>query len=449
MVSALNVRALSETAVAHIGLIRLAPGVRARHALTYLWAAFVSIGVFGYFVAMQPYLLAVNLHIPPEQQGGVSGDLQFWQEIAALPLIGFIGALSDRTGRRIVYTFGWLVMALAFAVAPFANDYAQLLGGRLIFAVAVATLGAMLQVVLADYPVEQDRGKLAGLAVVLNSLGFLLFLSVLTRLPATFRNAGLSEVWAGRATFWCIGGVCVVSALLMWGLRPGLPYHLARGSRLASAAASPTIRHLMAQGLAAGRHPRIALAYASSFMARADLVIVALFLALWAQLAAQADGFTAADAAKHQGLLFAIVQGSALLWAPLFGWLADRLDRVSLVTLAIALSIVGYGWIGFIDNPLHRSAFPAAVTLGIGQTSGVLAVQVLVGEEAPQAIRGSVVGMVVLFGALGILVISKLGGYAFDHWRPGAPFLIMAAANVPLLLFALYVRVRAPRSTRF
>jgi NADH:ubiquinone oxidoreductase subunit H len=55
--------------------------------------------------------------------------------------------------------------------------------------------------------------------------------------------------------------------------------------------------------------------------------------------------------------------------------------------------------------------------------------------------------MVGFFGALGILAISKFGGWAFDEWMPGAPFLIMAIANAVLLVFAAWVRIAVPRST--
>jgi MFS family permease len=203
------------------------------------------------------------------------------------------------------------------------------------------------------------------------------------------------------------------------------------------------LRTLLTQGLHAGRKPRIALAYAASFAARADLVIVALFLSLWVQSAALADGASAAEATARQGALFGIVQGTAMLWAPLFGWLADKLDRVTLVIIATVLSIVGYGWMGLTPDPaMGAAAFGAAAMLGIGQASGILASQVLIGQEAPGAIRGAVIGMVGFFGALGILFISKIGGLAFDEWRPGAPFIIMAIANVVLLAFAAWVRTR-------
>ncbi len=415
-----------------LGPVQLMPGVTRGHTLSYLWAAFVSIGIFTYATSLTPYLLEVNIGVPPAQRGGVSGDLQFWQEIVALFMVGLFGAWSDRVGRRLVYIVGFLVAGLAYAAYPFANDIGQLTLYRLIFAVGIAALGGMLATVLADYPVDADRGKLTGISFFLNAVGALIFFGLLSRLPQVYQAAGFSEVGAGRASYLTIAGVCVVSALVMLGLKPGRPDQVTKREPLLT---------LLRQGLAAGRRPRIALAYAASFAARADLVIVALFLSLWVQTAAIADGYSAAEATAKQGALFGIVQGCAMLWAPFFGWLADKINRVTLVILATLLSIAGYGWMGFTPDPAaSAAAFGAAAMLGIGQASGILASQVLIGQEAPGPIRGAVIGMVGFFGAVGILLISKVGGYAFDAWRPGAPFIIMAIANALLLVFAVYVR---------
>lgn len=416
------------------GPVRLMPGVLPRHVGAYLWAAFVSIGLFTYATTMQPYLFEVNIGVPVGDRGVVSGDLQFWQEIVTLLCVGLFGAWSDRVGRRAVYVVGFLVTGLAYAAYPFANDLGQLLIYRLIFAIGIAALGGMLATVLADYPVDADRGKLTGISFFLNAVGALLFFAVLTKLPQFYQGYGATETEAGRFAYLSIAAVCVVSALVMLGLKPGRPEQVTE--RL-------PLRTLLVQGLEAGKRPRIALAYAASFAARADLVIVALFLSLWVQTAAVADGATPAEASARQGALFGIVQGMAMLWAPFFGWLADKVDRVTLVIIATVLSIIGYGWMGLTPDPaMGAAAFGAAALLGIGQASGILASQVLIGQEAPGAIRGAVIGMVGFFGALGILAISKVGGYAFDEWRPGAPFIIMAAANVILLGFAAWVRTR-------
>jgi len=423
-----------QSAGVKFGPVRLMPGVTRGHVGAYLWAAFVSIGIFTYATTLQPYLLEVNIGVPVEQRGSVSGDLQFWQEIITLMCVGLFGAWSDRVGRRVVYITGFLITALAYAAYPFANDVGQLLIYRLIYAVGIAALGGMLATVLADYPVDADRGKLTGISFFLNAVGALLFFAVLTRLPSFYQGFGATETEAGRFAYLTIAAVCVVSALIMIGLKPGRPDQVAE--RL-------PLRTLMTQGIAAGRQPRIALAYAASFAARADLVIVALFLSLWVQTAAIADGATAAEASSRQGALFGIVQGSAMLWAPIFGWMADKVNRVTLVIIATVLSVAGYGWMGFTPDPaMGGAAFGAAAMLGIGQASGILASQVLIAQEAPSAIRGAVIGMVGFFGALGILAISKIGGYTFDEWRPGSPFIIMAGANVLLLAFAIWVRSR-------
>jgi MFS family permease len=419
------------------GPVRLMPGVTRGHVAAYLWAAFVSIGIFTYATALQPYLLEVNIGVPSGERGVVSGDLQFWQEIVTLMFVGLFGAWSDRVGRRVVYIIGFLITGLAYAAYPFADDVGQLLIYRLIYAVGIAALGGMLATVLADYPIDADRGKLTGISFFLNAVGALLFFAVLTRLPSLYQGFGATETEAGRFAYLTIAAICVVSALIMLGLKPGRPEQVTERLPLLT---------LLRQGLNAGKRPRIALAYAASFAARADLVIVALFLSLWVQSAALADGATAAEATSRQGALFGIVQGSAMLWAPFFGWLADKVDRVTLVIMATVLSVAGYGWMGFTPDPaMGAAAFGAAALLGIGQASGILASQVLIAQEAPGAIRGAVIGMVGFFGALGILAISKIGGIAFDAWRPGAPFIIMAGANVVLLVYAIWVRAQ-PRT---
>ena len=57
-----------------LGPILLAEGVRRRHALCYLFAAFVSIGLFTYLTALSPYVFRVNLAIPEAEQGRLSGQ---------------------------------------------------------------------------------------------------------------------------------------------------------------------------------------------------------------------------------------------------------------------------------------------------------------------------------------------------------------------------------------
>ena len=85
-------------------------------------------------------------------------------------------------------------------------------------------------------------------------------------------------------------------------------------------------------------NPRIALAYAAGFIGRADLVIVAVFMSLWITQAGRAQGMTTEDAQIQLSIMFGIVQVSALVFAPIMGFIADRISRVA--TLAIACGLL-------------------------------------------------------------------------------------------------------------
>lgn len=269
---------------ARLGPVGLAPGIRPRHVVAYLAGAFVSIGLFTYLTALTPYLLRVNLGLPDAGQGRLSGDLQFAQELAILAAVGVWGALSDRHGRRFVLVAGFLVLAAAYVLYAFARSVPELYAARLLFGVGTAAGGAMLTAVVAgDYPDDRSRGTLTGITYVVQGLGATAFFFGLTRLPVAFAGAGAGEAWAGRLAYLTVAMIAVAGALAFLGMHPG-----SRGRE-----AKPPLAALLRAGLAAGRNPRIALAYASSFAARADLVMITLFLTLWVTQAAGRTGLAA------------------------------------------------------------------------------------------------------------------------------------------------------------
>ena len=169
--------------------------------LCYLFAAFVSIGLFTYFSALTPYVLQVNLGLPQSEHGRVSGNLQFWQEIVLLATIGWWGAMSDRIGRRTVYVAGFVVFAAGYALYAFATSVGELLVYRLVLGFGIAATAAMLSTIIADYPDESSRGKLTGIAFFLNGVGSVIFFLGLTKLPLVFERGGADQLWSGRYAY--------------------------------------------------------------------------------------------------------------------------------------------------------------------------------------------------------------------------------------------------------
>ncbi|MDJ0928203.1 MAG: MFS transporter [Gammaproteobacteria bacterium] len=425
------------TGTARFGPVRLVPGVRGINALAYLYGAFAGITLTTFVSVIMPYVLNVSLGLPTEDQGRVAGDLVFYGEIVLLTMSGVFGAMSDRLGRRAVFVGGLLWLALGYVAFGYVGSLAMLVAVRVFMAVGITAVGVMVATVQVDYPAEESRGKLVGFAGMAIGLGSVLIGVLFARLPDIYTGTGRTELEAGQLTMLTMAGYCVLTALLLW---PGLV-----GGRPPAVSGKPSLKSLLIEGMdAARRNPRILLAYGCAFVGRADLVVVGTFYSLWLTQAGIASGLAVDDAARTAGAFFAIVMTAALVWAPIMGWLNDRLDRTVAMALALALAAVGYMSMGLIDDPLGSWMYPAGVLLGIGQMSVTSASQTLIGQESPPEARGAVVGAFSLCGAAGILFVTSIGGRLYDAIAPAAPFVLIGAANGLLCLVAWWISRRRP-----
>jgi MFS family permease len=280
------------------GPVATEPGVSNGNMWTLMYASLSSIGVVTGMAAMTTYILTVNLNIPEDRQGAALGQLALWQEIALILVYGPLGVLADKFGRRIIYVAGFLTLALGYVVFPYATNLTELSIGRVIYALGIGAVTGMLATVIADYGAEKDRGKLGAMTGFLNGLGVVIVTLFIGKLPAVFVGMGADDVSAGRDTMVVAAGVCVVSALVLWiGLQKGVP------TKALDTKKKPTLS-LLKEGFAVASHnPRIAVSYASAFVARGDLAIVGLFAIAWGKQAALAAGISLPKASRWFGLV--------------------------------------------------------------------------------------------------------------------------------------------------
>ena len=422
----------SKTSDAKLGPIALAQGVSVWNALSMQLGAFLIAVLVAFVNFVQPYLLEEHLGIPQDQQGQIVGDLGFYTEIVILLMSGLVGALSDQVGRRIIYATGIAVLALSLVLYPLATGYWELVLYRMIYAVGAAMAGAMMVAVLADYPAEKSRGVLAATVGMISIIGVLFMIATMTGLPQQFLSAGYGEREAGRYSFWIVAAIGFVgAAILAIGLKA--PSGRTRTDRTG---ALETLR----VGLEAARkNRRLSFAFASAFCGRADLVVVTTFFSLWAIVVGTENGLTVAESIEKAGFVFGIVMLSSLISAPFFGVIIDRIGRVKAQCLALLIAAIGYTAMGFVSDPVGSVAILPAIILGIGQMAAITAAQALLGQESPADIRGAISGFFTFCGALGILFATKLGGELFDFWMPGAPFVLMGAANFMVFLAGIWV----------
>jgi len=422
-----------------LGPLWLAPGIRRSHVLTKFWVTFVTIGMLSGASILQGYVLTEHLDIPRGQQGTVSGEISFWVEVVAILLFAPFGVLTDRIGRRPVYIGSMVFVAAGYALVPFATTANELLAARLVFAVGMAGTASTLATLTADYPREDSRGLMVGVTSMCNILGVIFIAGFVARIPLLLGERGFDPITGGKAMYLFAACLCIVAAVAArFGLAPGTPV------KKRDRAGAVT---LFISGLKHGRNPRIALAYASAFAARSDLVIKGMFLALWAIHDGAERGLSPAASMAQYGIMLAIMQGVSMAVAPGAGWFIDRVNRVTATVIALIFASVGYLSMGFVTSPLDFEMLPFFIVIALGSSFMLKASLTLIGQEAPVKERGSVIAASSMWGAIGILIFTAGGGRLFDAWAPWAPFVIAGAYQVVLLALAILIRVVAPGKT--
>ncbi|MEZ5564992.1 MAG: MFS transporter [Gammaproteobacteria bacterium] len=421
---------------AQLGIFQLGPGVTRANAITLLFGAVSTLALVTFISFAQPYLFAI-LGIPANEQGSLTGQLVTAQEATQVLIAGAIGALSDRHGRRLVYVIGLVWMALGFVIYPLAESSSGLLVFRIFYAIGMTAATVMMSTCFAEYTAEATRGRWMGMVGVFNGLGVVLMAVLLAKTPLWLGQLGLDDVAAIRYSFWIFATYMLVLAVV---LRLGL-----QGLQQRSNRSGLTLLQQTRIGLAVARqNPRIGLAYLLAFASRGDLVIITTFISLWIIQAGIQAGMTPGAATARAGMIFGTAQGVALIWSFVMGWILDRFTRLTGVCLAFAFAAIGYSALGQVSDPLGPWILPAAMLAGIGEASAVVASAVLIGQEAPSASRGTVIGCFGLCGSLGIMSLTAAGGWVYDSISAQSPFIMMGLVNFVVLLIAIRVRHRYP-----
>lgn len=415
-----------------LGPVRLSPGYTRWNARTYLFAAFITIGMLAFVSFIQPYLLNANLDVPADQQGRVLGLLGFSNEIVSLLLVAPFGALSDKIGRRPVYALGFLWLAAGFFLYPLARTFPQLLACALFFSVGVAAVGCMLATVLADIPREESRGLFVGITGFCQGLGATLAVLVLGKVPQRLAAGGMDAVMAGRITLGIAATLCLLTAILCWlGLRRGTPSELGEREPLST---------VLRTGVRAARaNPRIWFAYMLQFVSFADRIVIGTFFSARLQQTAIANGQTVAEAVSAATKPYVIANSAGLLFAIFFGLALDKMNRVKAGVVAMAIAGLGYVAGGFVGDPQSEWITLVAVLLGMGQICAIIASQTVLGQEAPQDVRGAVFGLAGVFASCGILFTTSIGGWLYDILSKGAPFFLIGFVNLAIMAFGIYL----------
>lgn len=426
-----------------IGPILLAPGVTVREILVFTFVVVAAICVLNFTALIQPFIFTEQLGVPQDQQGRLSGNLQMTQQAAVVLFLSLAGVLADRIGRRNVLGLAMIGYGIAMFAFPTVSTVAALFLVRFMFGLASTghTAGAATKIV-ADYPHESSRGKFISMMLVVQNIAVALFVGYIgARIPSWLIEAGWSPSDAGSASFWMMGVFGFAGAAAAFLLMK--PDHKVPDPTLANGAGEQPKSRLaalkqMGEVLAyARKYPRFGFILAVGFVIRTDTAILNAFLSLWVVRAAADVGVDSATAMKTAGLLLSILSVASFVTPPIFGYVADRVNRTHLLVLGLALTAGAFLSTTLVDDVFGWGIIIVVVFIGLAEGAQTIAAQSVFGQEAPKHLRGSAMGVYATLGTISVLFVSYLGGVMFDKVGYSGPFVVAGGLHLLFCIGAL------------
>lgn len=182
------------------------------------------------------------------------------------------------------------------------------------------------------------------------------------------------------------------------------------------------------------------------FVSFADRIVIGTFFSARLQQTAIANGQSVAEAVSAATKPYVIANSAALVFAIFFGLALDKMNRITAGVVAMSIAGIGYIAGGFVGDPTSEWITLVAILLGMGQICAIIASQTVLGQEAPQDVRGAVFGLAGIFASCGILFTTAVGGWLYDVVGKGTPFFLIGTVNVCIMLFGLYLLLSRPKT---
>ncbi len=247
-------------------------------------------------------------------------------------------------------------------------------------------------------PTKPLPTRLAGLVGLCTGCGALVALGLFLPLPTLFQNHGYSPGPALRHSFYVVAAISLVVAVLcFFGLRnlseeakswpsPGLTERDSGSNPYPFRSKKFAFIDQLFKSFALGyEHPEFFLSYVGGFVARASSVGVTLFIPLYVNAYYKKSGMCDEhirdphELRKHcqyayilAARLTGVSQLAALIFAPIFGYLADRYRQFNLPLLAAAWTgVLGYTSMTLLNTPDPHGAGGALCVLLIVSLLGI------------------------------------------------------------------------------
>jgi len=427
------------------GRIVLNPGISTINYYASIIHTLVTFFNMTLSTALQPLILldSNGFDVSTKQIGVVLSELILMQTLSKILLGPVYGYLMDNAGRKPMIILGAALSLMGYIMVPW---FPSVFPGHALCKLLVANGANILaQVPLnADYVHDSTKGRATGITQACVSLGSLIGSVYLTVLLACHISLWSIHVITGIIAF----------ALLMLnsiGIKGG-KYFLSRdGHETAAIQNKPPESFVlqMRKGMnALSKNGWLLITLVISTLARADYYLITAVFTLYVKSFANTPE-EKKDSSKmismYQDIFFALGFFGNLA----YGYILDKVNPMKIIFPALLMGTLGYVLVLFTKSA-HSAFIPILiVTAGVAMPGMFNSANYLGIKNFPRDLRGVLTSILNVFGVVGYLFLSVVGGYLFDHWGRNAPFFLFDIMMIlsTVLVFVIYnwMRIVAER----
>jgi MFS family permease len=365
---------------------------------------------------------------------GVSGVAQSAIVVGAALFALPATAIVHRRGRRPSLAAGYFVAAVGSIIvvaAAVQGSIPLLFVGFFLFGGATAA-GLQARYAAVDLAPAALRGRHLSLIVWATTLGAVVGPNLAALAGASLDGYGVPTL-AGPFLFSAL--LFGLSALLLLLLLRPDPAVIAR-----SAIGSPTALSSDARraGMRAALRAVVSQASARlgvSAMAIGNLVMIGVMAMTPVHI--RGAGHGAAHTLRLVGVVLSFHIAGMFAFAPLFGWLTDRLGRRPVIFAGIALLLTACALAGSAGHHPARLA-GGLMVLGLGWSATMVAGSTLLSESISGELRASAQGLSDLTMGLAGASAGAISGVIVEAWGYSTLTLLAALATAPLILLVSF-----------
>ncbi len=362
----------------------------------------------GIIIPILPTLISQigGLNLSKAAQWG--GFLIFAYAAAQFLFAPFMGALSDRFGRRPVLIIALLGLGLDYVFHALAPTLTLLFIGR-VFAGMCGASFTTASAYIADISAPEKRAQNFGLIGVAFGVGFILGPII----------GGLAGIIGPRVPFWIAACLSLMNAALCYFMLPeSLPTGQRRKFEWSRANPVGSLAQLKQFPMAMALMLPLFLLYLASHAVQSNWSFYTMYKFHWSQT-------MVGISLSIVGIMVAIVQGG------LIRILIPKLGEKKSVIYGMVMYFLGMLLFALAQNTTMMLSFIAVYTLGgIGGPTmqGIMSRQVPMNQQGE--LNGGITSMIALTSVLGPLIMNNLFAYFTSNEAPielpGAPMLLGA-----------------------